>query len=73
MVKIYVRLIDEGTEVFRPVSAERVGDCLYRLSAQPDYVPDEKWEFVPGTIVEGEKRVLSGEEVLVATKAIPEA
>ncbi len=69
MTTIYIRLLDEGTEVFRPTSGERVGNALFKVLPTSNYNPqDEKWEFVPGSLVECEKRKLEGEEVLVAVK-----
>lgn len=67
---IYVRLLDEGTEVFRPATAHDLGGGVFKVLPSPDYDPqDEKWEFVPGTLVRCEKRKLEDDEVLVATKA----
>jgi hypothetical protein len=51
-VRVYVRLLDEGTEVSRPTEALEIGNGLFRIEATPDYDPGvETWEFVPGTIV----------------------
>lgn len=47
---VYVRLLDEGTEVWRPVDAERLGATTYRLSERPK-PEDETWSFQPGDIV----------------------
>lgn len=70
MPTIYIRLLDEGTEVFRPTFAEPAGSALFKVRPTSNYDPqDEKWEFVPGSVVECEKRELEGEEVLVAVKA----
>jgi hypothetical protein len=56
-VKIYVRLLGEGTDVSRPTQALDLGDGLFRLEATPDYDPEsESWEFVPGSEVRGEVR-----------------
>jgi hypothetical protein len=49
---LYVRLLNEGTEVFRPTQAFEVGGGLFRLIAAPDYNPeDEEWELLPGETV----------------------
>jgi hypothetical protein len=49
LCEVYVRLLDEGTEVSRPVNAELVGPGLFRLLGP---VPNgEVWEFQPGEIV----------------------
>lgn len=71
MSTIYIRLLDEGTEVFRPTTAEALGQRLFKVLPTPHYNPeDEKWEFVPGSVVECEKRTLDGEEVLVAVRGV---
>ena len=58
---VHVRLRDEGVDVWRPVSAERLGDATYRLDAQA--APrDESWSFQPGDIVVVER----GEAGLIA-------
>jgi hypothetical protein len=50
--KVYVRLLDEGTDVARPTEAEVVSDGVYRLLPTPDYDSEvEKWEFLPGELV----------------------
>jgi hypothetical protein len=57
-VTIYVRLLDEGVDVWRPVRAEPLGGNLYRLAATP--VPDtETWEFSPGAVVVTQIRLLA--------------
>lgn len=67
MRTIYIRLLDEGTEVLRPTEAEELADGLFKVLPTPDYDPDdEHWEFRPGSIVQGAPRKLEGETVLVA-------
>lgn len=64
MPTVYVALLNEGTDVWRPVSARRVADLRYELLG---IVPSqEKWQFLPGQTVECELRALSGGEALVA-------
>ena len=64
---IYIRLLDEGTEVFRPTTGEALGGSVFKISATDDYDPrDETWEFPPGTIVKCRKRVIDNEEFLIA-------
>ena len=47
---IYVALLEEGTDCWRPVQAVRVDDNLFRIVEQP--IPeDEIWEFRPGETV----------------------
>ena len=67
--KIYIQLLGEGTVVYRPVPAFKLGDNVYRVEGSEIYDPDdEEWEFLPGTVVIVEDRELEGEKVLVAVK-----
>lgn len=45
---IYVALIDEGVDVWRPVTAEHLGKAVYRIAEQPYDRATEHWEFQPG-------------------------
>lgn len=55
---IYVKIVDEHFDAFRPVSAEQVSPMIYRLLGPvPD---DETWEFQPGELVRCEDRVFTG-------------
>ena len=56
---IYVRLLDEGVDVWRPVEAEKISDGVYQLVGVQNN-SDEKWEFESGSIVRVEKRPLVG-------------
>jgi hypothetical protein len=47
---IYVELLEEDVEVYRPVDAVRESDGTYRLPASKDD-PDEVWAFPPGSRV----------------------
>lgn len=48
---IYMRLLGEPVDVWRPVDAEHVGDAVYRILPQ-DYDREiETWEFEPGSMV----------------------
>jgi len=52
-------LLNEGTDVWRPVEAEALGNGLYRVTGQaPD---DEEWAFPSGAtvVVDGESRIVS--------------
>jgi hypothetical protein len=69
-VKIYVRLIDEGTDVSRPTEALDLGNGLLELLPTPDYdSEDETWEFRPGAVVRCEKRQGGSGEYLLAVRA----
>ena len=69
MAIIYMPLLDEGTDVWRPVEATHLKDETYRVEGE---VPeDERWMFAPGFLVRCELRTLSSGEVLVAVEASP--
>jgi hypothetical protein len=64
---VYVKLLDEGIDAWRPVLAEDLGQRRYRLLPTDDYDPDdETWEFPPGTVAICEPRQLSDGVYLVA-------
>jgi hypothetical protein len=70
LITVYVRLLNEGTDVSRPTKAVGIGRELYKLLATPDYSPeDETWEFPPGTVVRCEERIGSVGPHLLAVKA----
>ena len=70
-VTIYVALLSEGTDAWRPTQAEPLGDGTYRLLATPTYDrDDEEWEFPPGSVVRAALRRLSGGDRLVATSLV---
>jgi hypothetical protein len=61
---VYVYLLDEGTDVWRPVAAEPLGLDLYRLEGT---VPaDESWQFQPGAVVRCQERRFAEGPRLVA-------
>jgi hypothetical protein len=52
---VYVYLLNEGTDAWAPVKAERVGPDAFRLL--PPQPRDEEWQFPPGSIVRCERQV----------------
>jgi hypothetical protein len=67
MDMIYVRLLDEGTDVWRPVNAEYIRSDIFKILPNPDYSSlDESWEFLPGTLVKCKMEVHDGKEIRVA-------
>jgi hypothetical protein len=48
MTTIYMPLLNEGTSVWRPVAAERVGQDTFRVIGP---MPDDEWAFAPDSIV----------------------
>ena len=66
-VEIFVRLLNEGTDVLRPTQGLVLGSNDVQVLATPDYDPAlEKWEFPPGSKVRCVKEVRGGRELLVA-------
>jgi hypothetical protein len=56
---IYVYLLDEGTDVWRPIEAVPVGDDVYRIVSENPYPEDEHWQFSAGDLVRCELKPLS--------------
>jgi hypothetical protein len=70
-IRIFVRLLGEGTEVTRPTEAINLGNGSFQVLSTPDYDPeDEVWEFPPGSTVRCETRRDPAGEYLLATKAM---
>jgi len=65
---VYVRLLDEGTDVWRPVEAKRMGATTYRLSDHPT-PEDETWSFQPGEIVVVELQDAPGDHLMAVALA----
>jgi hypothetical protein len=51
---IYVRLLNEGAEVFRPVLSQELKPMVFVLGADEYDPDDEEWEYPPGTLVYAE-------------------
>jgi hypothetical protein len=68
-VKLFVYLLEEGTDVWRPTEAVPIGDGLFKILPTPEYDPeDEVWEFPPGSIVRCETRQDDSGQYIVAVK-----
>jgi hypothetical protein len=66
---IYIRLLQEGTEVARPTQAVEIDNGLFKILATPDYDPhDEEREFLPGSVVRCESRQAPEGEYLLAVR-----
>jgi len=64
---IFVKLLNEGTDVWRPVKAEEIGELTYRIIDDGSYDPnDEEWEFLPGSKVVCQMQKKSSGNILVA-------
>lgn len=67
MEQIYVRLLNEGTEVYRPVEVESIDGKSFRICGTEP--PDEEWEFPPGSLVRVvNTKASSGDDILVVSK-----
>ena len=65
---IYIELLDEGVDVWRPIEAEAETEDIYRL---PPHAPEgEAWRFAPGSRVRCEWRDLSDGAALVAVELL---
>jgi len=63
---VYVRIVDEAVDVWRPVRARAVSEHVFRLADDPA-PEDERWSFEPGDDVVVERRASPEQgEVLVA-------
>jgi len=51
ITQIYIALLDEGVDVWRPVQAERLSGNTYRILNQPYDRNTESWQFEPGDLV----------------------
>jgi hypothetical protein len=68
---IFVRLLDEGTDVLRPVQATILAFGGFRIVEPEDYDAEyEVWEFKPGSVVRCEERHVENETILVAVNII---
>ncbi len=66
---IYVRLLGEGTVVYRPVLAIEISENLYKIQGKEIHDPDdEAWEFLPESVVVVQRQELEGEQVFTAIK-----
>jgi hypothetical protein len=66
MVTVYMPLLGEGINAWRPVQAIKRTDGFYKITSHNDDPEDENWSFSNGDIVRCEPKVLNdGEEHLV--------
>jgi hypothetical protein len=69
--EVYVRLLNEGTEVYRPVPSRRIADDIFLLCGNDIYNRAyEEWEFEPGSAVKViEKQFARGRGLLAIARA----
>ena len=63
---IYLYLLNEGTDVWRPVEAQHLGEDRYRILSENEEPDDEEWQFPSGAVVRCRQQRLSGGDRLVA-------
>lgn len=66
-VQIYVALLGEGVDVWRPVEALYVNEDIYKILDQPYDRAIENWQFQPGQLVVCEMIESSDGPILAAT------
>jgi hypothetical protein len=70
-VEIFVPLLNEGVDVWRPTQGLVLGPNEVQVLPTPNYDPTlEEWEFPPGTRVTCSREVWDGRELLVARQRI---
>jgi hypothetical protein len=67
-VRVFMALLDEGVDVWRPVFAEWLHDDVYRITEQPYDREIETWQFEPGASVVCEPIASSDGLMLAATR-----
>jgi hypothetical protein len=71
MVQIYMPLLDEAVDTWRPVQAEHLHNNVYRILDKPGDLDDETWQFEPGDDVLCEIVQSSEGPILAATRKVP--
>jgi hypothetical protein len=68
---LYIRLLNEGTEVMRPTTGRLLAPNLVQILPTSDYDPAvEEWEFPPGTKVRFVTETQGDREVFVARQRV---
>ena len=71
IVTVYMPLLDEGVNVWRPVEAIQRLDGYYKITSHNDDPEDENWAFSTGDIVRCEtKKFDNGEKHLVIKEKV---
>ena len=68
---IFIKLLNEGTEVWRHTNATKQDKDTFRNDLSDKFDSEvEDWEFIPGMTVKCENRILFDKICLVATELI---
>ncbi len=65
-VTIYVKLLDEGTDVWRPVTARHLHGRCFLIVEEP--IDDEVWEFPCNSAVICEQKRRNGSDCEIAVR-----
>lgn len=69
--EIYVALLDEGIDVWKPVKAIKLEKNIYKILNDTEYDETyEKWEFPPGTKVFCEFKKVQDGNIFAAVKKV---
>lgn len=68
LTEIFVSLLDEAVDVWRPVQAEHIQGKVYRIIDQPYDREIETWRFEPGDEVVCELTDASDGQILAAMR-----
>jgi hypothetical protein len=68
LTEIFVSLLDEAVDVWRPVQAEHIRGKVYRIVDQPYDREIETWQFEPGDEVVCELTDASDGQILAAMR-----
>ena len=63
---VYVSLLNEGVEVWRPARAVPLNSEVFLLSPDQEVPKEEEWQFIPGQVVICKRRQLEDGPALVA-------
>lgn len=69
--EIFVSLLGEGVDVWRPIQAEQVKGNIYRIVDQPYDRQVESWQFEPGDTVVCDLIDSSEGTILAAVRLAP--
>jgi hypothetical protein len=70
--RIYVRLLNEGVDVWRPVQAVREGADYFRSVGPTPQPEGEEWEFPLGSVVGARPFQFEGGNGGLVAEALPE-
>lgn len=70
MTKIYVAMVDEGVDVWRPVEARHINGNIYQITEQNDASDLEKWRFNYGETVACKMITVSEGRILAAVEKV---